>query len=216
MTAPEQITEPVIQQQVSVPQSVRIVDINMPFWHLTLFLVKLALAAIPAVFIFALTLAVISLIAGAAFAVIGIGTAGFSRGLSEFDPPLATTPTVASVPAGSVPTTRVAPTATASPANYDLALVRVADRSTDTGFTVDGSFSNRGRDPSPDIIVVITFIDRDTGLRRTAIDTVSAIQPGQTSDFTITTPGSGNWAYTIDIKSAGADRQPLEYRDIAP
>lgn len=198
-------------------QEVKIVDVNMPFWHLALFLVKFALAAIPATIIFAVTLIVIGLVASAVLAAFSIGATSFIR--ASRDPLLLATPTTG---APVVITPYIVPEATStlaptiSPDSYDLVLIRVDGQDTDAGYTVTGTLTNRGAGPSPAVVVVTTFEDRTTGAVRTQEATLGRIDPDKTIGFSLTNPDPGDWAYTIDLKSAGADRQPLEYRDVAP
>lgn len=210
-------TKPTAIASNPAPQNVKIVDVNMPFWHLAFFLVKFALAAIPATIIFALTLAVIGLIASAVFAAFTVGATSFLR--ASRDPLLLATPAPVVIPAASPyivpgPTSTLAPTI--SPDAYDLALIRVDSQATDAGFTVDGAFTNRGQVKSPPIAVVITFEDRATGAVSRQTAALGRLDPDQTIGFSLTNPDPGDWAYTIDIQSTGADRQPLEYRDVAP
>jgi hypothetical protein len=51
-----------------VPQSVRVVDLDMPFFSMVTFMVKWAFAAIPAILIITLTIAVAMGILGGMFA----------------------------------------------------------------------------------------------------------------------------------------------------
>ena len=55
------------QHPLQRTQEVRIVDINMPFWSMVKFMVKLSLASIPAYIILVIIFAVIFLIFGGIF-----------------------------------------------------------------------------------------------------------------------------------------------------
>jgi hypothetical protein len=62
---------------VPVPASVSVVDINMPFGSMIVFMIKWALAAIPAILILSFILGVVAVVFGTALAgVIGLGRAG--------------------------------------------------------------------------------------------------------------------------------------------
>ncbi len=105
------------------------------------------------------------------------------------------------------------PSPTIPASGYDLALVQVDGRDTDSGFEVSGSFHNQSDITVPQLIVIVTFRDSDTGGVITQEANIGPLEPDASETFSITNPDAGNWNYSIELETT--EGVPQRYRDQA-
>lgn len=107
--------------------------------------------------------------------------------------------------------TGVALEETIPPPAYDVALIRVDAQTTETGYTITGTFDNLGNNSTPVLTVTVTFQERNTRaiVKRQAI--IGPLSSGASGNFTIINITDGNWDYTIDLFTS--DGESLPYRD---
>lgn len=100
---------------------------------------------------------------------------------------------------------------TEPPPIYDLALVRIDSQSTEDGFTITGAFHNLGDNPTPQLVGIVTFTDRDSNAVVKQQVTLGPLVSDVTETFSVVNSSAGNWSYTIDLTTV--DGESLRYRD---
>ena len=100
---------------------------------------------------------------------------------------------------------------TQPPPLYDLALVRIDSQSTEDGFTITGAFHNLGDNPTPQLVGLVTFTDRDSNAVVKQQVTLGPLASDVTETFSVVNSIAGNWSYTIELTTV--DGESLRYRD---